>query len=66
MGKQGELMEQMAKAQRDRKQRELEEKLRESGDLPPKDEAPKVSNKWTRSGFVRLMCRRNTTNDLCI
>ena len=43
MGKQGELMEQMAKAQRDRKKRELEEKLRESGDLPPAEDAPKVS-----------------------
>lgn len=42
MGKQGELMEQMAKAQRDRKKRELEEKLRESGDLPPAEDAPKV------------------------
>ncbi|CAM9902168.1 unnamed protein product, partial [Ectocarpus fasciculatus] len=37
MGKQGELMEQMAKAQRDRMKRELEEKLRESGDLPEED-----------------------------
>lgn len=42
MGKQGELMEQMAKAQRDRKKRELEEKLRASGDLPPAEDAPKV------------------------
>lgn len=31
-------MEQMAKAQRDRMKRELEEKLRESGDLPPEEE----------------------------
>ncbi|CAM9244958.1 unnamed protein product [Pylaiella littoralis] len=52
MGKQGELMEQMAKAQRDRKQRELEEKLRESGDLPPKDEAPKPSTA-TGSGRIK-------------
>lgn len=39
MGKQGELMEQMAKAQRDRKKKELEDKLRESGDLPPAGDA---------------------------
>ncbi|CBN77032.1 expressed unknown protein [Ectocarpus siliculosus] len=38
MGKQGELMEQMAKAQRDRMKRELEEKLRESGDLPKEED----------------------------
>lgn len=38
MGKQGELMELMAKAERDRLKKELEDKLRESGDLPPKQE----------------------------
>lgn len=53
MGKQGELMEQMAKAQRDRKKRELEEKLRESGDLPPaEDAAPKVSEAGTALFFL--------------
>lgn len=35
-------MEQMAKAQRDRMKKELEDKLRESGDLPPEEDAPKV------------------------
>lgn len=38
-GKQAELMELMAKAQRDRAKREMEERLRESGDLPPEDES---------------------------
>lgn len=34
LGKQGELMELMAKAKRDRAKKELEDRLRESGDLP--------------------------------
>lgn len=38
MGKQGELMELMAKAKQDRLKKELEEKMRESGDLPPAQE----------------------------
>eukprot|EP00903_Cladosiphon_okamuranus_P015397 g14221.t1 len=54
MGKQGELMEQMAKAQRDRKRRELEEKLRQSGDLPPADDAPKSdATVVTRPGRIK-------------
>lgn len=40
MGKQGELMELMVKAKRDRLKKELEEKLKESGDLPPDEEEP--------------------------
>lgn len=35
MGKQSELMELMVKAKRDRLKKELEDKLKESGDLPP-------------------------------
>lgn len=43
MGKQGELMEMMAKAKQERLKKELEEKLKESGDLPQeRDEGEKV------------------------
>ncbi|CAM9598700.1 unnamed protein product [Scytosiphon promiscuus] len=72
MGKQGELMEQMAKAQRDRMKRELEEKLRESGDLPPEEEvaAPKPATatgagrikpdrSWRQAGTAKAASRDN-------
>lgn len=55
-GKQAELMELMAKAQRDRARKEMEERLRESGDLPPEDES-KV--KWRgRSQGQKFTARR--------
>ena len=48
MGKQGELMEQMAKAKQERLKKELEDKLRESGDLPADGEvADKVIDRST-------------------
>lgn len=63
MGKQGELMELMAKAKQDRLKKELEEKMRESGDLPPAEEgAGKVTKMVAgarQSQSARFISRRH-------
>ncbi|CAM9188925.1 unnamed protein product [Ascophyllum nodosum] len=59
MGKQGELMEQMAKAKRDRLKKELEDKLRESGDLPPDDDGDTGKKPAVASGGARMKPERS-------